>query len=112
MNQPKFKVSDSRTADKFVLRLPDGMREAIAAVAQNNHRSMNSEIIARLEHSLVYEEEAALIRVDAQSLSPTEQHLVKSFRSLSSLHQKALVELMTLQPKSAQAVSLVASQVA
>jgi len=42
----------SRTADKFVVRLPEGMRDQIADVARNHHRSMNSEIIARLKASL------------------------------------------------------------
>lgn len=45
----------SRTADKFVVRLPEGMREQIAEVARSHHRSMNSEIIARLEQSLLQE---------------------------------------------------------
>lgn len=45
-------VYSSRTADKFVVRLPDGMRERITEVAKENHRSMNSEIIARLQNSL------------------------------------------------------------
>ncbi|WP_430446195.1 MAG: Arc family DNA-binding protein [Pseudomonas piscis] len=43
----------SRTADKFVVRLPDGMRDRIAQVARDNTRSMNSEIINRLEQSLL-----------------------------------------------------------
>ncbi len=46
----------SRTADKFVVRLPDGMRDRISEVAQSNHRSMNSEIIQRLEQSLINDE--------------------------------------------------------
>ncbi|SDJ09644.1 Arc family DNA-binding protein [Pseudomonas abietaniphila] len=45
----------SRTADKFVVRLPEGMRERIAEVSKESHRSMNSEIIARLERSLAEE---------------------------------------------------------
>jgi len=45
-------IYSSRTADKFVVRLPDGMREQIAEVAKESHRSMNSEIIARLKKSL------------------------------------------------------------
>ncbi|MEZ1440138.1 Arc family DNA-binding protein [Pseudomonas shirazica] len=45
-------VKSSRTADKFVVRLPDGMREQIADIAKGNHRSMNSEIIARLDLSI------------------------------------------------------------
>jgi len=43
---------NSRTADKFVVRLPPGMRKKIAEVARSYHRSMNSEIISRLEGSL------------------------------------------------------------
>lgn len=35
--------------DKFVLRLPDGMRERIKAAADRNNRSMNAEIVATLE---------------------------------------------------------------
>jgi hypothetical protein len=33
--------------DKYVLRLPDGMRDRIKAAAEKNNRSMNAEIIAR-----------------------------------------------------------------
>ncbi|WP_376749795.1 Arc family DNA-binding protein [Stutzerimonas nitrititolerans] len=45
----------SRTADKFVVRLPDGMRGRIFDVAGSNHRSMNSEIIHRLQQSFAAE---------------------------------------------------------
>lgn len=38
-----------RDYDKFMLRFPDGMRDAIAEKAKLNGRSMNSEIIAALE---------------------------------------------------------------
>lgn len=34
--------------DKFMLRLPDGMRDRIRVAAEANNRSMNSEIIAAL----------------------------------------------------------------
>ena len=44
--------TSSRDADKFVVRLPDGMRERISEVSRSNHRSMNSEIIKRLERTL------------------------------------------------------------
>lgn len=43
---------NSRTADKFVVRLPDGLRESINQVAEKNHRSMNGEIVARIDGSL------------------------------------------------------------
>lgn len=35
--------------DKFVVRLPDGMRDRIKAAAEANTRSMNAEIVATLE---------------------------------------------------------------
>ncbi len=41
----------SQQQDKFVLRLPDGMRVRIRAAAEAGGRSMNSEIVARLETS-------------------------------------------------------------
>jgi plasmid stability protein len=40
-----------QTQDKFILRLPDGMRDRIKVAAENNNRSMNAEIVARLEAS-------------------------------------------------------------
>ena len=39
----------SQMQDKFNLRFPDGMRDAIADRAKANGRSMNSEIIAALD---------------------------------------------------------------
>ena len=38
----------SETADKFLMRLPDGLRMRIKAAARRNSRSMNSEIVATL----------------------------------------------------------------
>lgn len=38
-----------RESDKFMLRLPDGMRERIKTVANENGRSMNAEIVHTLE---------------------------------------------------------------
>lgn len=43
--KPPLRAAASRTADKFVIRLPDGMRSEIAEVAKNHYRSMNNEII-------------------------------------------------------------------
>lgn len=38
-----------QTKDKYMVRFPDGMRNEIKASATKNNRSMNAEIIARLE---------------------------------------------------------------
>lgn len=35
--------------DKFMMRLPDGWRDAIKVEAARNHRSMNAEILAAIE---------------------------------------------------------------
>ena len=37
--------------DQYMLRLPDGMRDRIKEAAASNNRSMNAEIVARLEAS-------------------------------------------------------------
>lgn len=41
----------SQTQDKFIVRLPDGMREQISEAAAANNRSMTAEIVARLAWS-------------------------------------------------------------
>lgn len=38
-----------RGSDQFPLRLPDGMRDMISEAADRNGRSMNAEIVARIE---------------------------------------------------------------
>jgi len=97
MRPLKQAIYSSRTADKFVVRLPDGMRERIAEVARNHHRSMNSEIIARLEQSLI--QEGALgdepsLRLDSPELSLNEREVLQRCRQLSHRQQNALVSLI------------------
>lgn len=38
--------------DKFMLRLPEGMRQQFADIAQKNDRSLNMELVHRLNASL------------------------------------------------------------
>lgn len=45
-------MGEDRDKNKFNLRLPDGMRDRIAAIAKENGRSMNSEIVYRLQTTL------------------------------------------------------------
>ncbi len=93
----KQAVYSSRTADKFVVRLPDGMRERIAEVARTHHRSMNSEIIARLEQSLIQEGalgEELSMRLDSPELSLHERELLQRFRQLAHRQQNALIALI------------------
>ncbi len=97
MRPMKQALYSSRTADKFVVRLPDGMRERIADVARNHHRSMNSEIISRLEQSLFQEgtlDSSPIMHMDSPELSSSERELLQRFRQLSRRQQNALVALI------------------
>lgn len=49
--EKKPQDTPSRHADKYIVRFPEGMRDKIAAAAEENGRSMNAEIIARLQAS-------------------------------------------------------------
>lgn len=40
------------TADKYMLRLPDGWRDVIKAEAHKSHRSMNAEIVSAIETAM------------------------------------------------------------
>ena len=46
-------MGESREQDKFVLRLPEGLRTEIANIARANQRSMNGEIIIRIQRSII-----------------------------------------------------------
>lgn len=73
------------------------MRERIADVARNHHRSMNSEIIARLEQSMLQEgalNDDLALRLDSPELSLHERELLQRFRQLSRRQQNALVALI------------------
>ncbi len=41
----------SDTADKVLVRMPDGMRDNLKAAAKANNRTMNAEIVARLQET-------------------------------------------------------------
>lgn len=93
----------SRTADKFVVRLPQGMRDRIAEVAKQHHRSMNSEIIARLEHSLLdlpslpeqnHPTRHSLDEQRLEDLNHPERELLVKFREMSRRQQNALLALL------------------
>ncbi|MBC8950259.1 Arc family DNA-binding protein [Xenorhabdus sp. TS4] len=46
----------SQTQDKFTVRFPDGLRDAVAKRAEANGRSMNSEIVQIIEDAIAAEE--------------------------------------------------------
>ncbi|WP_060494827.1 Arc family DNA-binding protein [Pseudomonas sp. GTC 16482] len=77
--QQQYTTSNSRTADKFVVRLPDGLRADIAVLAEDNDRSMNSEIVNRLKRSITQdqlnEEQTKLIGMLLQRITELEAKL-------------------------------------
>lgn len=44
-------MSETKQKAPYPLRMPDPMREKLQEAAHQNHRSMNAEIVARLEES-------------------------------------------------------------
>jgi hypothetical protein len=89
---------------KFVVRLPVDMRDRIAEAAQHYRRSMNSEIVARLEQSFsaLQTERSVepplhpqLERMFRNNLDDQEVLLIKSFRRLSQERRTALLSLLT-----------------
>ncbi|MEM7219296.1 MAG: Arc family DNA-binding protein [Pseudomonadota bacterium] len=91
---------------KFVVRLSTRMKDQIALAAKHYRRSMNSEIIARLEQSYgmlpTQEVEEAvqpafhkdLEAIFRNQLSEAEQGLIQSFRLLGEDKQRALLSLL------------------
>jgi hypothetical protein len=72
------KISVTRESDRFMLRLPDGMRDQIAESAKENGRSMNAEIVARLQssyeptlNSLTWIELFKILQTEAQKIGAT-----------------------------------------
>ncbi|MGA2057952.1 MAG: Arc family DNA-binding protein [Bradyrhizobium sp.] len=63
MKRPKKKPQalTGRASDKFILRLPDGMRAKIQALAEQKGRSMNSEIVAALEKYIEADDSIGLV---------------------------------------------------
>ena len=106
MGEKDTSSAAARNADKFVVRLPPGMRQRVAEAARANHRSMNSEIVTRLERSLdgVPAPDAefgdpagsALLQSSASiRLSEQEIRLVNLFRRLPDAKRIAALELLT-----------------
>jgi hypothetical protein len=58
-------------ADKFIVRLPQGMRERIAESARANKRSMNAEVVLRLQAS--FEKGTPALDVDTLATKIAEQ---------------------------------------
>ena len=84
---------NSRIADKFVVRLPDGMRERIAKIAATNHRSMNSEIILALE--TLVDDATPIKGASPLATSAEEIRALQAFRKLPKEKRLAMLTLLS-----------------
>ena len=92
---------------KFVLRLPDELRDRVAEAATLYRRSINSEIVARLEQSLggIPEDDAErqveppfFTQIETtfrRDLSDDEDRMIRLYRRLSRQQRQALLDLMS-----------------
>lgn len=83
------KKPPSRTQRKFVVRMPDGMRERIAALAKKNQRTMNAEIVLRLRSTLEKDE-----KIEDQVAAG--ELLERIFRGIGQLSAEQIEVLRTL----------------
>ena len=89
------KPSPSRTAPRFLIRFPKGMREKLSDLADKNHRSMNAEIVARLLDTLGAEGvDVPTIGENLSAYLTAEARLVINYRKLPDKKKKALLELL------------------
>ncbi len=84
--------SPSRSQDKFILRLPDGMRDEIKTAADKSGRSMNAEIVHRLQTSFTQ-----------PSIEQTDEYIVSVIDKLLDVKIEAAMKnrkpLMENKPK-------------
>ena len=91
---------------RFVVRLPVTLRHQIGEAARYYRRSMNSEIVARLEQSfsglpssegnatLAPEMHQELESFFRTALSPEEEKIIRAYRRLTQQKRNALLELL------------------
>lgn len=75
----------SQMQDKFNLRFPDGMRDAIAERAKANGRSMNSEIVQILQDALDADEQIAVARKNSGNDLPEDGSFMSIEKRLSEI---------------------------
>ncbi|WP_454259509.1 Arc family DNA-binding protein [Pseudoxanthomonas mexicana] len=91
--------SQARGQDKFVVRLPEGMRDQIEVAARKAGRSMNAEFVQRLAES--FEErtapEVASLQSDIRILKAALQAAHQAMEN-----QNRLINVLTVQPPDAE----------
>ena len=68
----------SKSLPQFVVRFPDGMRERIKESAEQSGRSMNAEIVYRLEQSFLWQDRGGYLRNEQLREAPEKDRLEKT----------------------------------
>lgn len=82
----------SQSQDKFIVRLPNGLRERIKAKADENGRSMNAEIVQVLERE--YPEPADVMHLHLDNIRHALNAYEKTKDMRRRLYLQSLVEMM------------------
>lgn len=93
-----------RESDKFMLRLPDGMRDRIRVEAESNKRSMNAEIVSRLQESLdaPARQAAAMLKAQADALRSQHESMKRQAASVSETMEMITAQLARIEAKMAE----------
>lgn len=92
-----------RGSDQFPLRLPDGMRERLKAEAEKNSRSMNAEIVDRLEQALA---DAGPSKSElGEIIDRQNQYMQDQQSTIKTLMETAQFQKQTIEDMSRQARS-------
>ena len=82
--------------DKFMLRLPDGMRDVVKAAADANKRSMNAEIVHRLAKSI--EADSYPKPEDFLGDDLADPQLARLYHLLAATIRKTIIEVHAVSP--------------
>lgn len=92
--------AENRTlTDKFMLRLPDGMRESIKAKADAANRSMNAEIVVALEHWLALKPQRSPDEIERHNLQTMLAALEKQRAATNHQLTEIMEKLQRLEAK-------------
>lgn len=91
MAMAERKQFPSEQQDQYMLRFPKGMRDRLKAEAEKNKRSLNSEIIARLDDSLLTEQ-LTTVADESAIKPPTAKELKRLAELIVILERNALDE--------------------
>jgi hypothetical protein len=98
-NEETLETKTPAVVEKFVIRLPNGLRDQIRQLSEQNRRSMNSEILLVLENHIQQQflDQMAAANPDSNfkpGLRQTEQELTRRLENLAPEKKEALLNLL------------------